>query len=55
MTRTSNNEYQNGRLWYGYDYDKQVWVVDGKYDDCGHPEEMKCTCYGRLHKGEDVK
>ncbi len=35
-----------------YDYDKQVWILDGKYVRCGHPESMGCDCYGRLHAGE---
>ena len=37
-----------------FDYDKQVWIVDGKYVRCGHPEEMNCKCYGREHAGEDA-
>src|SRR6266851_8669088 len=36
----------------GYDYENQAWVVDGKYVRCGHPETMKCGCYGRKHEGE---
>ena len=39
-----------------YDYDNQAWIVDGVYQDCGHPESMatECArlCYGRKHKGE---
>jgi len=50
-----------------YDYDNQAWVVDGTYQDCGHPEAGTimgndgprpgepfpgCDCYGRRHKGE---
>ena len=35
-----------------YDYDLQVWIKEGKYQDCGHPESMSCGCYGRLHKNE---
>ncbi len=44
-----------------YDYDDQAWVVDGRYQDCGHvpgtfygrtgPDGL-CRCYGRLHEGE---
>ena len=37
-------------LWF--DYDKQAWVKDGKYIRCGHPDAMKCKCYGKLHEGE---
>ena len=35
-----------------YDYEHQAWLVDGKYIKCGHPDEMNCTCYGKLHEGE---
>lgn len=52
MTRTSDNEYRNGKLYNGYDYGKQVWVLKGKYVRCGHPNEMNCQCYGRLHEAE---
>ena len=37
-----------------YDYERQAWVVDGRYDDCGHPEHVECVCYGRLHAGEQA-
>ena len=35
-----------------YDYEKQVWIIDGKYLKCGHPESMNCRCYGKIHAGE---
>jgi hypothetical protein len=35
-----------------YDYEKQAWVVDGKYVACAHPAAMNCACYGRVHAGE---
>lgn len=35
-----------------YDYEKQVWIKDGVYQNCGHPEKMDCGCYGREHKNE---
>jgi len=35
-----------------YDYENQAFVKDGKYVRCGHPENMNCKCYGRLHAGE---
>jgi hypothetical protein len=54
MSRLSGDEYKNGRLMNGYDYDNQAWVKDGKYVDCGHPDTMTCDCYGRLHKGEET-
>lgn len=62
--RISKNVVERGKLLNGYDYEKQAWVYDGKYQDCGHPEEGEqtifgdifpgCNCYGRLHKGEPV-
>ena len=53
MIRQSINEYkEDGKLHNGYDYEKQSWVVDGKYVRCGHPDEMDCGCYGREHEGE---
>ena len=38
-----------------YDYERQAWVVDGRYVRCGHPAEMDCQCYGRLHEGEPAE
>lgn len=35
-----------------FDYDLQVWLVDGIYQDCYHPTTMACQCYGRAHAGE---
>ena len=35
-----------------YDYKNQVWIRDGKYQDCGHPQTMDCRCFGRIHKNE---
>jgi hypothetical protein len=52
--RESNDEYVTGRLMNGFDYQNQSWVIDGRYVDCGHRESMKCGCYGRIHKGEEV-
>jgi hypothetical protein len=52
MSRVSSDEYQNGRLINGYDYDRQAWVKDGRYVQCGHPSSMDCRCYGRVHAGE---
>jgi len=50
--RMSTNEYREGRLMNGYDYENQAWVKDGHYLRCGHPEGMKCRCYGKEHEGE---
>ena len=35
----------------GYDYVHQAWVVNGRYQDCGHPNQ-NCGCFGRIHQGE---
>ena len=35
-----------------FDYDAQCWIVDGIVQRCGHPENMNCGCYGRLHEGD---
>ena len=37
-----------------YDYTNQAWVIDGLYQRCGHPEDMDCQCYGRIHAGEEA-
>ena len=35
-----------------YDYANQAWIVGGKYENCSHPDDMDCKCFGRLHAGE---
>ena len=53
MSRKSTNEMgKDGRLLNGYDYDRQAWVVDGRYVRCGHPDP--CNCYGKTHEGESA-
>lgn len=53
MSRESSNEYDsNNRLINGYDYKNQAWVENGKYVRCGHPDNTKCSCYGRMREGE---
>ena len=54
MSRQSSDQYKEGRLINGYDYDNQAWVQNGKYVRCGHPEDMNCGCYGRVHEGEET-
>jgi len=54
--RTSQNEYKNPeqrshRLWNGYDYHNQAWVIKGRYVRCGHPESMDCGCFGKEYEG----
>jgi hypothetical protein len=49
----STNQYtQEGKLLNGFDYENQAWVINGKYERCGHPDSMECDCYGKLHAGE---
>ena len=50
VTRLSKDEIKHGRVWNGYDYSLQVWVVDGVIQDCGHPEEMKAKGCCNTHK-----
>ncbi|MBW3598187.1 MAG: hypothetical protein KY475_13070 [Planctomycetes bacterium] len=55
MSRTAADQYDRlGFLCNGFDYENQAWVVKGHYQRCGHPEEMGCRCFGRLHEGETV-
>lgn len=35
-----------------YDYENQCWIVDGIIESCGHPNRMKCSCYGKRHAGQ---
>lgn len=30
-----------GLLWNGFDYERQAWVIEGVYQDCGHPTSMR--------------
>ena len=48
----SRNYYSKDKTKLSYDYEKQVWIKDGKYQNCGHKAEMNCGCYGRIHKNE---
>jgi hypothetical protein len=38
MTRLSKHEIRNGRVWNGFDYKLQVWVVNGNIQ---HPDTMR--------------
>lgn len=37
-----------------FDYDRQTWIRDGIVQRCGHPDGMRCGCYGREHAGERI-
>ena len=41
MSRLSGDEIQHGRVWNGFDYELQVWVVNGIIQHCGHPDTMR--------------
>jgi hypothetical protein len=41
MTRLSADEIRHGRVWNGFDYALQVWVIDGVIQGCKHPESMR--------------
>ena len=53
-TKQREADMRNGRIpsELQYDYDNQCWIRDGFYLDCGHPETMTCTCFGRKHAGD---
>lgn len=34
-----------------FDYEFQVWTLDGIIQRCGHPEAMRCGCLGRRYAG----
>ena len=54
MSRVSSDERTaSGRLVNGFDYERQAWVKDGRYVRCGHPEAMRCGCYGREYEGQE--
>ena len=67
MTRTSDQQYNKGNLWNGFDYDLQVWVEKGTILNCGHPMkinenvpiglgglEYTCNCNARIHAGRSL-
>lgn len=55
MSRLSRNEIVNGILKNGYSYEHQCWVLDYVIQNCGHPQTMKCGCYGRQHAGQQAQ
>ena len=44
MSRLSGDELHKGNVWNGFDYELQVWVVDGIVQRCGHPAVMSPCC-----------
>lgn len=43
MSRESGNEYRDGKLVNGFDYERQVWIVNGTVQMCGHPASMRLS------------
>jgi hypothetical protein len=41
MRLSSDTFNPAGEVVNGYDYDLQVWVIDGIVQDCGHPATMR--------------
>jgi hypothetical protein len=56
MTRLSKDKVKHGRVWNGFDYALQVWIVEGAIQDCSHPQEMKAKgcCNGYVLAGKSV-
>ena len=56
MTQFGRVEIREGHVWNGFDYSLQVWVVDGIFQDCGHPEGMKKEncCNGQRLAGRRI-
>ena len=54
MARQSSDQYdEKGFLVNGFDYVHQAWVKNGRYVRCGHPEIMRCNCWGRIYEGAE--
>jgi hypothetical protein len=58
MTRLSSDELRLGRLFNGFDYQIQVWVVDGLIRGCAHPATMRSAgvpcCNAYLYAGQPI-
>lgn len=44
MSRQGSDVVENGVVKNGYDYKLQVWVLDFKIQNCGHPKSMHPGC-----------
>jgi hypothetical protein len=53
--RESSNQIQAGVIRNGYSYTHQCWIKDFIIQDCGHPQDMPCACFGRQHAGEQAR
>ena len=53
--KPENNYKQNDNLDISkikYDYENQCYIYSGVIQDCNHPINMGCSCYGRENKGK---
>ncbi len=62
MSRQSSQQYKDGNLQNGFDYDLQVWVVQGHVMECGHRRpsanlgaEPTVCCNAARYRGRLVK
>ena len=58
MRLSSDSFNPAGEVVNGYDYDLQVWVIDGIVQDCGHPARMRHRgpcCDAHLYAGMDIQ
>lgn len=60
MSRVSTNTYDtHGNVLNGYDYEAQVWVVDGIVQGCEHPASMRTgeryCCPANRYAGKSIK
>ena len=51
IDRTTGDQYLNGTLYNGYDYNRQAWVSEGRYQSCGHKAGAG-ACWACDHAGE---
>ncbi len=58
MTRLSSDELRLGRVFNGFDYQIQVWVVDGLIRGCAHPARMRSAgvpcCNAYRYAGQPI-
>jgi hypothetical protein len=58
MTRFSDDELRDGRIFNGFDYRIQVWVVDGVIPPCGHPASLRhggvLCCNAHRYAGQRI-
>lgn len=55
--RNIEEQLKQGKEFVAFDYDLQVWMVNGVIKDCNHPESMKngiCnkTCNAHIYAGK---